>query len=137
MPNNKNQLQRVLDLVARTGDTMVVVEKESEKAYVVMDINRYEDLLDVNVSEISAEEESTALENKTPKKDDSLDIWDVMPEAQSDAQTWDPQQLSGQEIKELEKQYDQFAAKTVEETGTKKKQDEDFGEEQFYLEPVE
>lgn len=41
-----NQLNRLLKLVNRTGDRLVVLDKETESAIVMMEIDEYEKLLD-------------------------------------------------------------------------------------------
>lgn len=119
---------------------MVVVEKDQDQGFVVMDLDQYEVLLDSQI--ISP----TRPESSTPN------IWDVMPEAKEQGETWDPDSLSEAEMAELEKQYEQFAKRNVkvaiQETQTgptpveppkppETKKDEDFGEEEFYLEPVD
>ncbi len=117
---------------------MVVVEKESDQGFVVMDLNHYEMLMEPHI------------QDSHEKKEDPLDIWDVMPEAKTQSETWDPDNLSEDEMVELEKQYEEFAKRNIKEaiaeTQVKQpeepksqdaKKDEDFGEEQFYLEPVE
>lgn len=123
---------------------MVVVEKETDEGFVVMDLSAYEMLMEPHVHEPQEE------------KEDPLDIWDVMPEAKNQSETWDPDNLSEDEMVELEKQYEEFAKRNVKEAieevaadktppslplarggASESKKDEDFGEEQFYLEPVE
>ncbi len=141
-----SHLQRILDLVRRTGDTMVVVEKDSDEGFVVMDLHKYEILQD---SEFESDPPSE-LQPTTP------DIWDVMSEGKNHSETWDPDNLSEDEMVNLEKQYEEFAKRNVKEAiesvapvktppdlplprggAQDSKKDEDFGEEQFYLEPVE
>ena len=41
-----SQLNRVLKLVRRTGDKLVIFDKETDAAYAVMDLDQYENLLD-------------------------------------------------------------------------------------------
>lgn len=129
----ENHLKRVLALVRKTGDTMIVVDKEGEESFVVMDLDQYEILLGSQPSEPEPQ--------PNPAKDP--DIWDVMQEAGEEGETWDVDQLSDQELQALEKQYQEFASKSVKEaisevkTPPKKKEDDEYGEEQFYLEPVE
>ncbi|MEK7068166.1 MAG: hypothetical protein AAB956_04165 [Patescibacteria group bacterium] len=44
-----NQLDKIINLVRRTGDRLVVLDRnDSNKSYVVMDIDAYEQLLDGN-----------------------------------------------------------------------------------------
>jgi hypothetical protein len=127
-----NHLKRILDLVRRTGDTMVVVEKDDDTGFVVMDLAKYEILQD------SAGTPASTSRFQPP----TSHIWDVMTDAKQEAETWDPDALSEQEMLDLEKQYAAFAKKNVQEAvkdqkPSESKKDEDFGEEQFYLEPVE
>lgn len=148
-----NHLKRVLNLVRKTGDTMIVVDKDGQESFVVMDLDQYEMLLDAQfmgedwddgmVEEESSEEEV----QPQPKTSSGPDIWDVMPAAGEEGETWDVDQLSQEEFADLEKQYEAFASghakeaieETKEETKTvpKKNEDDEYGEEQFYLEPVE
>ena len=76
-----------------------------------------------------------------------------MKPAGAEGETWDMSKMSETELKNLEDQYKAFAAQSVseaiEETSTaaapsepveqpkKEENEEDFGEEQFYLEPIE
>ncbi|HLD20928.1 MAG TPA: hypothetical protein VJB64_02430 [Patescibacteria group bacterium] len=140
----ENHLKRVLNLVRKTGDTMVVVDKDGNDSFVVMDLDRYEMLLD---AQIQTESES--------KPAVGANIWDVMQEAGDEGETWDIDQLNEEEFADLEKQYQAFARGNVEEAveetqkfqkqeavpdveNIAKNSDEDeYGEEQFYLEPVE
>jgi len=41
-----SQLNRVLKLVRRTGDKLVVFDKETDAAFAIMDLDQYENLLD-------------------------------------------------------------------------------------------
>lgn len=145
----ENHLKRVLSLVRKTGDTMIVVDRDGEESFVVMDLDQYEMLLDAQfmgedwddgmVEEESSEEEI----QPQPKTSSEPDIWDVMPAAGEEGETWDVDQLSQEEFADLEKQYEAFASRHVKEaieetkTAPKKKEDDEYGEEQFYLEPVE
>jgi len=123
---------------------MVVVDKDGNDSFVVMDLDRYEMLLD---AQIQTESES--------KPAVGANIWDVMQEAGDEGETWDIDQLNEEEFADLEKQYQAFARGNVEEAveetqkfqkqeavpdveNIAKNSDEDeYGEEQFYLEPVE
>lgn len=145
----ENHLKRVLSLVRKTGDTMIVVDKDGQESFVVMDLDQYEMLLDAQFMEEDWDdgilEEGVQEEEIQPesKKTMGPDIWDVMPEAGDEGETWDVDQLSQEEFSNLEKQYEAFASRhvkeAIEETKIvpKKKEDDEYGEEQFYLEPVE
>ncbi len=138
--------RRILGLVRRTGDRMVVSDPEGEDAFVVMDLDQYELLL--------ASSSRTAPQTRTAPaapQDSPADLWEAMPPAGESADTWDVAKLSEPERVDLEKQYQACLAQKKEERGIgqvhkaaelketppKGKNDQDFGEEQFYLEPVE
>lgn len=44
---NSNQLKRLLNLIKKTGDRLVVADKESDDIFVLMNLEDYEDLSDV------------------------------------------------------------------------------------------
>lgn len=141
----EQHLKRILELIRKTGDTVIVVEKEEERAFVVMNIDKYENLLD---GQTSFKPTHAAQAEAAPRKA----IWDIMRGAGEGGETWDIDQLNKEELAGLEKQYREFAARqvaeAVEQSGVKQKEeekpqnsqkrkDDEFGEEQFYLEPVE
>src|SRR3989339_340980 len=111
----ENHLKRVLHLVQRTGDTMVVVDKDGNDAFVVMDLDQYEMLLD---SQMGFEDEGDSLDVESEsarKTEGEAGIWDVMQEAGDKGETWDVDQLNETEFADLEKQYQAFARGHVEE----------------------
>ncbi len=120
-----SQFRHILNLVRKTGDTMIVTDPNGDDVFVVMDLDKYEALLGAETKE--------------------KDLWDVMKPANSDSKTWDMEEMNEQELAELEKQYNEFANKNVEKAieenmskiEEKPKEDDNFGEEEFYLEPVE
>lgn len=139
------QFQKALNLMKKTGMGMIIMDEKTDHAYVLMGIEEYETGLEVShdmgVMDAAASEEDSR---------ESPDIWNVMPEAGSESETWDPKNLSETESKELERQYEVFAAKNAGEVKTESKEldlsalkieeqkkEEDFGEEEFYLEPVD
>ena len=150
-----DQLKRILRLVRKTGDTMIVTDPNGEDVYVVMGLDQYETLrraddfdglIDEAMSDEAWEEfqgdrhdESKIASEKKP------DIWSAMKPAGEEGETWDVSKLSDPELKNLEDQYKLFAAEAVSETvqdqpqtpQKSNKNQEDFGEEQFYLEPIE
>lgn len=157
----ENHLKRVLNLVRKTGDTMVVVDKDGEDSFVVMDLDHYEFLLDgqIDFDEDWAQALDEPIEEPDPSREP--DIWDVMPEAGEESETWDVDALNDEEMADLEHQYQAFAARhkqtkeevepesapvedpgasnastTIQAPASSQDQDE-YGEEQFYLEPVE
>lgn len=145
----ENHLKRVLSLVRKTGDTMIVVDRDGEESFVVMDLDQYEMLLDAQF--MGEDWEDGMIEEESPeevvqpqsKTSSGPDIWDVMPAAGEEGETWDVDQLSQEEFTDLERQYEAFASRHVKEaiketeTVPTKKEDDEYGEEQFYLEPVE
>lgn len=143
----KDQFQRILNLVRRTGDTMVVTDTNGENVYVVMGLGRYEGLLDTH-------QESVETVEKTEEQ--PQDIWHAMKPANTDGETWDPSQMNEVELADLERQYEAFTKKNVQsaikevkletpkvayepKVADKKKEDEidEIGEEAFYLEPID
>lgn len=81
------------------------------------------------------------------------DIWEAMQPAGEPGDTWDLSKMSEVEKSDLERQFQEYQRQKDQESATKPqktvdsvpvvaeaaddKKDEDFGEEQFYLEPVE
>ena len=147
----ENYLKRVFNLVRKTGDTMIVVDKEGNDSFVVMDLDQYEMLLGSQLG--YEDDDSQDFEGTQEEKPEvGAKIWDVMQGAGEEGDTWDIDQLSQEEYTDLEKQYQTFASRQVQETVEEvpktneqekapkvqeRKQDDEYGEEQFYLEPVE
>ncbi|MBI5369603.1 hypothetical protein HZA85_00195 [Candidatus Uhrbacteria bacterium] len=131
----KDQFHRILELVRRTGDTLIVTDPDGEKVFVVMDLDQYEALLD-----LSAVYEEDQAEESQP------DVWHTMKPAGVEGETWDMDQMDAGELADLEDQYRQFVEKktpeTIQDEKEPKKEEnkpdsDQFGEEQFYLEPIE
>src|SRR3989344_704875 len=78
---NNNQLDRVLRLVKKTGDKVVVVDRESDTVVVLMDLDDYEFLL----------EESLVADGLAPLGEDTEDPLE-----------WEADDLSEEEVKESE-----------------------------------
>lgn len=169
----KDQLKRILNLVRKTGDTMIVTDPNGDDVYVVMGLDQYENI--VNGSNFDHPEEildeQEGYRHNIPQEngwvwggetvDESLgeeeslekkpDIWSAMKPAGEEGETWDLTRMSEDEVVDLEEQYKKYAQepellKTQEvnleaenkETSPKLEENEDeFGEEQFYLEPIE
>ena len=127
----KHPFQRLLNLVRKTGNHVVISDFEGEEMYVILPFAQYENLLngedDVeppNVDDLQKNVQSMA----TPPP--VRTIWEAMPDAKNPTkETWQPNPASVEEQEEIKKQYEQF----------KKQQrlESEAGEEQFYLEPVE
>lgn len=173
------QFKRLLDLVRRTGDRLVVTDPNGEDTYVLMGLEAYEGLAD-RLPSIEPEpwdkprhfnddflddyydedEDDDFDAEKFDVKDDwdlpnemfadstknpstpsapsspstpSKAIWDVMPPAGDKSETWNPEKFDEVDKKVVEEKFEnpEFPPKTD------KKDEEDPGEEQFYLEPVE
>jgi len=166
--------RRILNLIRRTGDRMVVTDPEGEDAFVVMDLDQYEALLDLDselMDEFMGGEDddwggpsTEPPEPVGPKPSGGTaptppqDIWDAMAPAGSEAETWNYENLDEQERAEFERAFhDAATARQSSESAVKPaeepkkdpepaleakaeetpKKDDDFGEEQFYLEPIE
>jgi hypothetical protein len=102
----KNQFERVLNLVRRTGDTMIVVDKEGDDAYVVMDLDQYEAMLGESAQKPS---------EQAPAQVSQQEVWDLMQQAGDSGETWDMGQMSAEELADLEQQYREFAARHVQQ----------------------
>jgi len=150
--------KRILNLVRRTGDRMVVTDQNGDDAYVVMGLDAYEALIEAQ--EFSAdlaveqEEERAATPDTPPplEEDDvplettlqeqaerDLRVWEAMRPAGTEGETWDMAKLSEVEKREVEQAYRDLKArreKSVAVPPVSTNEDEP-GEEQFYLEPVE
>ena len=166
----KDQLKRILKLVRRTGDTMVVTDPNGEDVYVVMNLDQYENLLDLNEESVfvdgesgecnDSEEDFSWMPSETSRNseistDSAPDIWSTMQSAGENGETWDTSIMSDEELANLERQYKEFAEKSVSEVISDQSSsigelipeepkkletplnEEDFGEEQFYLEPID
>lgn len=178
------QFKRILDLVRRTGDRMVVTDVNGEDAYVVMGLEAYESL--VEAQELFDEDFFDAERGDVPEElpfeipDELLvpearrtdpaevplppeppvevdlveqvatekRIWDAMQPAKQNGQTWDLSQLSDAERDDVRKAYEDLKAarteakpvepvKSPEDEPKKDSGEDEFGEEQFYLEPIE
>ena len=164
------QLRRILDLVRRTGDRMVVTDSNGEDVYVVMGLEQYESLVDVALPEDDQEwgegwwDDNAGLDKPSGNTGPSLggapvpdegptDIWEAMKPAGEQGDTWDLATMSDIEKSDLERQFQEYQRQKEQESSGKVNEpvesvpvmpnaaegkiDEDFGEEQFYLEPVE
>lgn len=169
----EKQFRRILDLVRRTGDRMIVTDPDGENVYVVMDIDTYEGLIDMEdqVFEAFDEDSSEPMDSEEGHFEEGVGlpetqtipqgntrIWDHVPSAGAKAETWDMNKLSEEELLDLEQKFAEYSNKIketaeqgsnipsepVENSGIEpmadapqKEDEDDFGEEQFYLEPIE
>lgn len=163
------QLRRILDLVRRTGDRMVVTDSNGEDVYVVMGLEQYESLVDISLPDDEEGwgegwwDDNAGLDKPSGGPGPSLsdgpattgpsDIWEAMQPAGEPGNTWDLNKMSDIEKSDLERQFQEYQRQKEQESVVKSqetvesvpaaaevaddKKDEDFGEEQFYLEPVE
>ncbi|HBK34839.1 MAG: hypothetical protein UU08_C0015G0004 [Candidatus Uhrbacteria bacterium GW2011_GWE2_40_58] len=160
-----NQFQRIFDLIRRTGDRMVVMDPKGDQTFVIMDIDQYEMLLDLtshteeenfdsNSNDFFLNEDEIEMEDNHCQE--CQNIWEAMPSAEEkEAETWDLSKTGEEEMREFEIAYQQFLREKSEKISKKidkeevisvdrkntwettEKSDRDFGEEQFYLEPIE
>jgi len=151
------KFRRILDLIRRSGDRMIVTSPEGDDAFVVMGLEDYEILMELEQLAISSQDDFEGEVPLPPQPEagsslaeatDSTGIFDVMQSADSGGPTWDLSAMSAAERSEVEAQ---FRAQSVGEKPSeikveepkivpliqKKDDDDDLGEEQFYLEPVE
>lgn len=175
------QLRRILNLVRKTGDRMVVTDANGEDVYVVLGLEQYEALVGAedgggdddfgegwwrdgdepfvppNIDDILA---GADMEGEKPREAPAAearhpaDIWEAMKPASESGETWDINRLTGEEKVDLERQFEEYQRRKAAETAivpapsvvsegqspaseVPPKIDDEFGEEQFYLEPVE
>ncbi|HBK34027.1 TPA: hypothetical protein DEP34_00725 [Candidatus Uhrbacteria bacterium] len=139
-------MKKIFEMIRKTGDRVILVDFNSEEAFVLMPFADYEGLLqDLKIPKQSLISKQVF----EPRQDEKgrNDIWESMREAGSSSETWDLSQMSPAELEELERQYQMFSqAKSKDEEDTKKTKEPsisnekdvgDGGEEQFYLEPIE
>ncbi len=66
----QNQLDRIIRLVKRTGDRFVILDRATDEAMVVMNLNEYEDLLNT-----TAEVENLAEEEMLSRLNHDINRW--------------------------------------------------------------
>lgn len=161
----KDPFKRILDLVRKTGDTVIVTDPNGEDVYVVMGLDQYEAMVACEDHEDESwQEEDEESEWQIPDEfviDDpeggladepvstppssELNIWNTMQSANQTGPTWDPAKMNEEQTADLKRHYREFAAQSSlssptasDQTQVPPKTNEDpFSEEQFYLEPVE
>jgi len=141
---------------------MIVTDPNGEDVYVIMDIDQYELLLNMEENTLDSDDEcleEDELIDFVPQESDGqapADIWQAMKPAGEEGETWDPSAMNEEELADLEQQYHAFTQrnvktviqeseksvenaieKPVEKLVEKPVKDDEFGEESFYLEPVE
>ena len=145
----KDTFRRILELVKQTGDTLVVTDPDGDEVFVVMGLDRYESMIQKPQFDLDAVADINKEEQFTEKMSvPQPDIWDTMQPAGESGETWDLAKLKEDELAHLEDQYKQFTQKNVvdvmkevqnlkENQAEKAEEQDGFGEEQFYLEPIE
>ena len=135
-----NNFKRILDLVRRTGDKLVVTDPDGEQAFVVMDLDEYEILLEENglIEPFCGDEDM--FDDFEPEDLDEDFIFDDVVEPSSDEEfaPEPPAELIdqlGAGLMEGESDLDVKINANLSEDKAGKSDDEP--EEQFYLEPVE
>ncbi len=135
-----NNFKRILDLVRRTGDKLVVTDPDGEQAFVVMDLDEYEILLEENglIEPYCGDEDMFG--DFEPEDLDEDFIFDDVVESSSDEEfaPEPPVELIdklGAELVQEESELDVKINANLSEDKAGKSDDEP--EEQFYLEPVE
>ncbi len=140
----KDQFKRILELVRKTGDTMVVTDTNGQDVYVVMDLDQYEAILDGMSEHFGDWEEGMEDEERMHEEEKQeweipdgfviddpeggladepfvsneppdVDIWSTMQSANNKGPTWDMSKMNTDEIEDLEKQYRAFAEKNVQQ----------------------
>ena len=113
-----SQFRRILELVRRTGDRVVVTDPNGQDAYVVMGLDQYEGLID-SIDYFSESEEYWADENIDEYSDssnvsvadygasDSAGIWDTMKSAGDTGETWDIEKMTEDEQGEVKEVFEQ------------------------------
>lgn len=139
------QLRRILDLIRRTGDRMVVTDANGEDVYVVMGLEQYESLVDVSLPDDEggwdegwwddnagldkpnggpgtqggfAEPETVAPPAPSTQPAPS-DIWEAMQPAGEPGDTWDLSKMSDVEKSDLERQFQEYQRQKEQESSAK------------------
>jgi len=112
-----NQFKRILDLVRRTGDRMVVTDPEGKEPVVIMDFDEYEAMIEaLGTAEFDYFDDDLAFEPTVEPAPPSPEPPNFTPELADEA----------------------FPSDNLAEISEESVENEDEGEdEQFYLEPIE
>ena len=65
----QNQLQKIFNLINRTGEKMVIFDSQNNKSYVVLDIDKYERIMDFRELEFMDEWEEDEEDNDNYEED--------------------------------------------------------------------
>ncbi len=138
-------LQRVMALVEKTGDRMIVVNPESGQAHAILPFDAYEELVEgtAHLEDLDFDES----EDNEDKGDEIADFDDLMSGIMvPDSHEMMPKRPSPAVQKEVEKiiekeiEADKMADESQKEAGgisSLDVLDEEANEEQYYLEPIE
>ncbi len=134
--------KRLLQLARKTGDRLIVTDPDGEDALVIMDLDQYELLLDAGGDAETKEnpwgalEELEEIEEVIGRSDVESDknIWETMVPAGDAAPTWNLEAMTEQETVGVK---DSFEAWQESQKKEPEEKVEEFGEERFYLEPIE
>ncbi|MCX6780391.1 MAG: hypothetical protein NT034_04440 [Candidatus Magasanikbacteria bacterium] len=82
----QNQLDRIIRLVKRTGDRFVILDRDTDEAMVVMNLNEYEDLLNTTaeVSDLAEEEMLSRLNHDINRWQEQNEKKATLPQIQYD-----------------------------------------------------
>lgn len=82
----QNQLDRIIRLVKRTGDRFVILDRDTDEAMVVMNLNEYEDLLNTTaeVSSLAEEEMLSRLNHDINRWQEQNEKKATLPQIQYD-----------------------------------------------------
>ena len=132
-----DSFKRLMALARRTGDRLIVTDPEGAEAFVLMGIDEYEGLLDARSAEGDVREEKGSL--PVPVAVQNVHNVPVVEEL-SVAKNQEPTSEAKIEIQNpkseiLETPVERQSPDAVPQTSEPK--EEEFGEEQFYLEPIE
>ena len=127
-----HQFKRILDLVRRTGDRMIVTDPDGEETYVVMGLDQYEAILFKDKEEDDDEEDDEMKVDWKPE-----DYGDLVP-TEGVNRPDDLKEAVEHDLAILEAWRDETegSPEAVEPTKSEKKPKSD-DEDRFYLEPVE
>ncbi|MBI4598712.1 hypothetical protein HY734_00775 [Candidatus Uhrbacteria bacterium] len=161
------KFQRILSLVRRTGDRIIVTDPEGSDAYVLMSLEAYEVLMDIPAPMSSfppgteGKSDTADTDVPSPPPDQAMSspvaplapsaplppfeskrIWDVMGGVQTSGQTWDPARLTDAERDAMAQTLEHLRGKEpdhppISQPPKVEGGEGETGEEQFYLEPIE
>lgn len=152
----QKQLDRIIRLVKRTGDRFVILDRDTDEAMVVMNLDEYEDLLNTTteVENLAEEEMLSRLNSDINRWQEQNEKRATLPQIQYDEpeeideveeeeQENEPEFEKLPEIKDLAEVSQEIEIETSEVAPNANFAEEDLSdlpegeEEKFYLEPIE